>query len=64
MALASASLRAENFSPFHRASSAGKRSDSSVDSTGLSRAVIRQYSSETKARISFSRSAISRTATD
>ncbi len=64
MVRASVSVLAENFLPFHSASSASKRSDSAVAPSGLRRAVIRQYSSETKARISFSRSAIRRVATD
>ncbi len=64
MARASVSFLAANFAPFHSASSAAKRSASAVVPAGLSVAVIFQYSSETNARISFSRSAIRRTATD
>ncbi len=64
IARASASVLAENFAPFHSASSAWKRSASADDPAGATVAVIFQYSSETNARISFSRSAIRRTATD
>ena len=64
MARASSLRLGGELPPFHSASSAAKRSASSVAPAGLSVAVILQYSSETKAWISFSRSAISRTATD
>ncbi len=64
MPCASTSVLAANLELFHSASSAANRSDSASEPGGLSVAVIRQYSSETNARISFSRSAMIRTATD
>ena len=64
MAWASASFLASNFAPSNSARAALNRSDSTDEPAGLTVAAIFQYSSLTNARISRSRSAISRTATD
>ncbi len=64
MAWASASFLASNLAPSNSTSAALNRSDSAEEPAGLTVAAIFQYSSLTKARMSRSRSAISRTATD
>ena len=64
MAWASVSFLASNLAPCHSVRAAGNRSAAAVAPAGLKVAVIFQYSSETNAWISRSRSAIRRTATD
>ena len=64
MTRASSSLVALNVALFQWVRPAVNCSSSTADPAGATVAVIFQYSSETNALISFSRSAISRVATD